>query len=194
METTFTGSGATGSPPWARTEEESGQAYAAFQVYLGLGLQRSFVGAARQLGKAESLIRRWADKHDWRRRAWQWDQQQQREDIQVVRRERSESIRRSMRDSDHVRRLAMSKFAKLVRRDPETGELTLDDRVTPYIAVRLYRLGLDIERDVERSLVAQSDSGSDDSVASEMGRMSDSELQSLITLAKERAQQKKEEE
>ena len=187
METTFTGGGATGSPPWARTEQESGQAYAAFQVYLGLGLQRSFVGTARQLGKAQSLIRRWADKHDWRRRAWQWDQQQQQADAQTLRQERDEQLRQSLRHAAHLTRLSMGRLATLVHRDPGTGELTLDDSVTPYVAVQIYRLALDIRRDIYHSLARPAGADSDESVASEMGRMSDDELRQLIELAKARA-------
>lgn len=192
--TASSGDGRDGPPPWARMEHESAVAYEAFRVYRDLEPPRTFVGTARRLGKAYSLIRGWAGKHEWRRRAWQWDQEQQRQDAEVMRHERNESIRRAMRDADHVKRLAMGKFSKLVHRDPVTGELTLDESVTNHIAIQLYRLGEDIERDVERSLAAQPDSGSDGSVAAEMGRMSDSELRSLIELAKERAQQKQEEE
>jgi len=187
LETTFTGSRATGVPPWAQTEQESGQAYAAFQVYLGLGLERSFIGTARQLSKPESLIRRWAGKHDWRRRAWQWDQHQQQADAQTLRQERDEQLRQSLRHSDQLTRLSMGRLAKVVQRDPETGELSLDSSVTPYVAVQIYRLALDIRRDIYHALAASAGADSDESAASEMGRMSDDELRALMELAKQRA-------
>jgi hypothetical protein len=47
---------------------ESAKAFAAFTVYLSLGLERSTREVGKRLGKSEGLIERWAAKFDWRNR------------------------------------------------------------------------------------------------------------------------------
>jgi len=59
--------------PWERLPKESPPAFEAFACYRDLGARRSFVAVARQVGKDESLIRRWADRHGWKERVWQYD-------------------------------------------------------------------------------------------------------------------------
>jgi hypothetical protein len=173
-------------------ESESGAAHTAFQAYLGMGVGRSFVGAARQLKKAESLIRRWAHQYDWRGRAWAFDQKQQQADATTLRQERDEAIRRAMRDAQHVKRLAMGKFAKLVHRDPVTGEVTVDD-IPSRVAYWLYKLGMEIERDVERMLNLEAEApAAAQTIYSEMGLAADDELREIIRLAKERMNEGKE--
>jgi hypothetical protein len=172
---------------WQRQPEESPKAYAAFRVFLELGERRTVVGAARQLGKAESLIRGWAARYDWCRRAWQWDQHEQQADARTLREERDEQLRQSLRHADQLTRLSMGRLAKCVHRDPATGELTLDDSVTPYVAVQIYRLVLDIRRESYEILAASAGDDSNESAASEVGRMSDDELRALMELAKQRA-------
>jgi len=178
---------------WERSREESPAAYQAFVTYRGLGANRTLVAAAKALGKNQSLLRRWATRYDWKGRAWAWDQAQARADAATVRHERDEAIRRSMRDADHLKRLAMGKFSKLIHRDPVSGELTLDEKVTPRIAVWMYKLALDIERELERSLDGEAES-SDRSADTELGLASDAELREIIALARQRAQRNQEEE
>lgn len=47
---------------------ESDKAFAAFNLYLSLGADRSTREVGRQLGKSEGLVERWAAKFDWRSR------------------------------------------------------------------------------------------------------------------------------
>lgn len=44
---------------------ESSKAFAAFQVYLRLGPQRSLAAVGQQLGKSGTVIERWSSKFDW---------------------------------------------------------------------------------------------------------------------------------
>jgi transposase len=47
---------------------ESNKAFAAFNLYLSLGAERSTREVGEKLGKSEGLIERWAAKFDWRSR------------------------------------------------------------------------------------------------------------------------------
>ncbi len=44
---------------------ESSKAFAAFQVYLRMGPQRSLAAVGQQLGKSRVVIERWSSKFDW---------------------------------------------------------------------------------------------------------------------------------
>ena len=44
---------------------ESSKAFAAFQVYLRMGPQRSLAAVGQQLGKSGTVIERWSTKFDW---------------------------------------------------------------------------------------------------------------------------------
>jgi hypothetical protein len=168
---------------WERQPDESPVAHTAFVAYRDLGTARSFAETARRLGKADSLIRRWAERHRWRERTWQWDVTQARSDEATARGERDESIRRQMREADQLQRLAMAKITSLVGRDPESGQLTLDPKVTPKDAVLIYRLGFD----VQQALAGTADPGTAPDADSEMQALPTPELHELLRLAKERA-------
>ena len=54
--------------PFEKQPRESDKAFAAFNLYLSLGAERSTREVGKQLGKSEGLIERWAAKFDWRSR------------------------------------------------------------------------------------------------------------------------------
>jgi hypothetical protein len=54
--------------PFEQQPRESDKAFAAFNLYLSLGAERSTRTVGKQLGKSEGLIERWAAKFDWRSR------------------------------------------------------------------------------------------------------------------------------
>ena len=56
--------------PWTRRESESHQAYEAFRDYL---TSRSLRDTCKNLGKAESLIKRWCKAHSWVERVTAYD-------------------------------------------------------------------------------------------------------------------------
>jgi hypothetical protein len=51
--------------PFEQQPRESSKAFAAFQVYLRMGPQRSLAAVGQQLGKSTVVIERWSSKFDW---------------------------------------------------------------------------------------------------------------------------------
>ena len=171
--------------PWDRQKGESPLAYQAFLAYRDLGEARSFVGAAHALGKSNSLVRRWATRYDWRDRAWAYDVAQAREAEEALRQQREESLRRQARDSDQLQRLAMARLSGLIRRDPASGEVSLDPGVTPRDAVTIYKLALELE---DRLMgTSQAQPYDEDVTEQQLRRMSTEQLRELLALSRERA-------
>ena len=169
---------------WEQQPGESPVAHEAFQVYLRLCARRTFAAAARQLGKQKSLIRRWAKRHNWRDRAYLWDLTQARESEAAAAQEREATLRRQWQDANRAQKLSMAKVSSLVIRDPGTGEPTLSSEVTVADAIRLYRLGLEIQRRQLSSAAPGDAAAADQSLET----LSDPELQQVIKLARERAE------
>jgi len=176
------------SKPWERRRDESPKAYRAFVAFRDRGEGRSFVAVGKQLGKSNSLTRRWASRYDWKERAWAWDVAQAREEESTFRKEREEIIRRQLLDADRLQRLAMAKLGELVRRDPESGELALDPGVTPRDAVLIYRLGLEIERKMPGAKTPEEEDADEETPETKLQRMTSQELNELVKLARGRAQ------
>lgn len=66
--------------PWDKLPSESEQSYSAFRCYLtvgsnrfGDGENRSYIKVAKACTKSLTLIKRWADRDNWRARAEAWD-------------------------------------------------------------------------------------------------------------------------
>jgi len=170
--------------PWERRPDESAQSHRAFITYRELGPERTVGQAAAALGKSRGMLYRWSRRHQWRERAFLWDLEQQRETDAALRAARQQALERQVQDADRLQRLAMARLGKAVRRDPVSGDLELDPEVTVQDAVRVYRLGLEIER----SLPAGPEAAPAEEVADdELRRMTDEELRQLIALAKLRA-------
>ena len=182
METTREGQEAA---VWSRRRDETPVAYAAFVCYRDLGAKRTIVAVARELGKSESLLRRWAHRHEWRERVWAWDASQARDAEAVVRAEYQEALRRQLQAADRLERLGMAKLSGLVRRDPVSGELSLDPAVTVPHAISICRLGLEMRREVRPIMDA---AGDEEQPPDELPGLTDQELSEFIALAKERAQ------
>ena len=177
--------GTTASRPWERRPDESAQSHHAFLTYRDLGPDRSIAKAAEQEGKSRGMLYRWSRRHGWRERAFLWDVDQQRETDSALRAARQQALDRQLQDADRLQRLAMARLGKAVRRDPVSGDLELDPEVTILDAVRVYRLGLEIERPLRAGPeTAPAEELADD----ELRRMTDEELHQLIALAKQRAQ------
>ncbi len=176
--------------PWDRRPEESPQAFKAFLAYRDCGDERTLAKAAEMIGKSRGMLFRWSTRHDWVGRCFLWDQEQYREAEAAVRQVRQQSLQRQVQDADRLQRLGMARLGKLVQRNPQTGELELDPGVGVQDAVRIYKLGLDIER----SLPGASETAPAEEVEeSELQRMSDEELRQLIALARQRVKTQPEE-
>lgn len=64
--------------PWERQDNESDQAFEAFELYRLQGQVRSLAKAARDLGKSTTLLEGWSTKHGWRLRVLAWDRHEAR--------------------------------------------------------------------------------------------------------------------
>lgn len=171
--------------PWEQMPGESGAAYAAFLTYRDLGAGRSFVGAARVAQRHESLLRRWAARHRWRERVWAWDVQQARQDEEVVREQREAVLRERLEDLDRMGRACLAFFRTMIRRDPETGEVSFDPRFTPQVALRFLELAL---RAQGAFLRPEPEEAPQDRQETDLFGLADAELAEVIELARERAQ------
>jgi len=176
---------------WERRPEESAEAYAGFLAYRDLGTKRTVRDAAVQIGKSAGLLARWCHRHSWRARAYAWDLEQDREAEAALRQARQRSLERQAQDADRLQRLAMARLGRLVRRDPESGELTLDPEVSIQDAVRIYRLGLEIEQTLPSP---PGPDAAEEVDTDELRRMTDEQLRQLVRLARRRAGEPGEEE
>jgi hypothetical protein len=173
-------------PPWAQLEGESGPAYEAFRVFLELGPGRSVAEVVRRLGKRESLIWRWVTRHDWRHRAWLWDAHRAGEEEAAVRDQREAVLRDRLADLDRMGRACLAFFRTLIRRDPETGEVTFDARFTPQVALRFLELTLKAQG---AFAPAAPEPETEPASSTDLFGLADAELIALIDLARQRADQ-----
>jgi hypothetical protein len=172
--------------PWEQIPGESGPAYAAFLAYRDMGATRTYVATARSLRRHESLMRRWATRHRWQERAWRWDVQQAGQDEAAVRQQREGVLRERLEDLDRMGRACLAFFRTMVRRDPETGEVSFDARFTPPVALRFLELALRAQGAFDRPAPGDK---SDERPAADLFGLADGELTELIELARERADQ-----
>jgi len=90
---------------WERQVNESERAYQAFDVYRRLGLDRSLVKAAREVGKSRQLLERWSVRHCWQDRMLAWDSHRRRvEHAEWMERRSREAERRWIEGADERRR------------------------------------------------------------------------------------------
>jgi len=164
---------------------ETPKAYAAFCVFRDQGVQRSYIGTSRSMGRHESQIRRWATRFHWPERVHAWDLAQSREVELLLRQEREQTARRRMRHSEHFERISTAGIQKLVTRDPETGEPILSGQLTPERLFKLYELSLKIDRTLPAPRVPEAPASD---TVDPLRALSDPELQQMIALAQERAQ------
>lgn len=175
--------------PWEQQPTETARAYQGFLAYRDVGPDRSIAETARQLGKSAPLLYRWSRQHRWAERSYAWDLECRRAEETALQEARQQALQRQAQDADRLQRLAMAKLGRLVRRDPDSGELALDPEVSVQDAVRIYKLGLDIERSLVATDAADPQGEEQDD---ELKRMSDEELRQLIELARGRADQHQE--
>jgi hypothetical protein len=175
-----------GQTPWEQMPGESGPAYAAFLTYRNLGTRRSFVEAARAQGRHESLLRRWGMRHRWRERAWLWDLHEARQEETAVRQQREAVLRERLEDLDRMGRACLAFFRTMVRRDPETGEVSFDARFTPQVALRFLEVALKAQGAFDRP---PPEGKSDEQPTGDLFGLADAELIELIDLARQRADQ-----
>jgi hypothetical protein len=142
------------------------------------------------LGLSAALLYRWSRQHQWFARAYAWDLACRREDEATLREARQEALQRQARDADRLQRLAMARLGKVVSRDPVTGELTLDPEVSIQDAVRIYKLGLDIDRSRTAAGAERVEDEGEDQDA-ELRRASDVLLRQIVEVAEQRVEEER---
>jgi hypothetical protein len=148
----------------------------------------------RQVGKRKSLVWRWATRHDWRHRAWAHDLHRDRQDEEAVRRERETVLQQRLQEVDQMGRASLVFFRTLVRRDPETGEVSFDPRFTPPVAQRFLELALRAQGAFAPANAGEKPEQEPRPAGGDLFQLADAELEELIALAKDRAQQDEQEE
>ncbi len=175
--------------PWERPEDESAQAYEAFLAYRDLGQSRTFKATADRVGKHESLMRRWAYRHRWRERVWAWDLHEARQDEAAVRQQRDEMLQQHLDGVGRMGRACLLYFRTLVRRDPETQEISFTPQFTPSVALRFLEVALKAQGAFAPSNRRDEPENGPRSAEADLFQLADGELEELISLARERAQQ-----
>ena len=66
------------TPIYYRQPKESAKAFAAFQLYRDMGVERSLAKVGQQLGKSTPLMERWSKRWNWVARVTAWDMEQDR--------------------------------------------------------------------------------------------------------------------
>lgn len=116
-------------PSWERQQQESDDAYKAFQTYLHQEKRR-----VSELGLTSGY--RWSREWSWGRRAYDWDNWMARQDAEDVARARIEMNRRHRKAAAEVLTKAMKRLE----------DLDLSD-VTPAVLIRWIAYATKIERD-----------------------------------------------
>ncbi len=148
----------------------------------------------RRLDKGESLIREWARRHDWWRRAWLHDVHEARQDEAAVRQQRDEMLQQHLDDVGRMGRACLLYFRTLVRRDPETQEIRFAPQFTPAVALRFLEVALKAQGAFPPSNRREEPEHEPRPTEGDLFQLADGELEELIALAKERAQQQEREE
>ena len=65
--------------PWERQDDESPQAFEAFQIYRDLGAERSLLKVEQKLAKSHALISKWSTEKQWVERVRAWEREQDRQ-------------------------------------------------------------------------------------------------------------------
>lgn len=107
---------------WERRANESHQAWRAFEVYLGLGDDRSLRLVAEEVGCHVSLVKRWSSQHEWRRRVGAWEASR-RQEVATQAAIQQAAYERRQRNAEQLEKFAMAGLRSLLVRDAESGEL-----------------------------------------------------------------------
>jgi hypothetical protein len=99
--------------PWERQPGEGNKPFQAFQIYLKMGVQRSYAKVARRLGKSATIVARWAGKWKWSQRCTQFLDDQTRRDHQTEEDERRRRVRRHTQIALSLQQAGLDKLPTL---------------------------------------------------------------------------------
>jgi hypothetical protein len=93
--------------PWERQKDESAQAFEAFSLYLGMGVDRSLRELARKLSKSYTLVSRWSREKKWQERVRAYDNHLVDEEAKRARKEVRDRYTRFGKVSDQLTMTAL---------------------------------------------------------------------------------------
>jgi hypothetical protein len=123
---------------WERQTTDTDKSWEAFEVYRGLGAQRSLLKVGQQLGKSTALLSRWSALHNWVIRAQAWDRHEARTINERILLGTAEMRSRMVNQALSLQARAQARILKMS--DTEIAALR------PNEVVALMRAGSDIER------------------------------------------------
>lgn len=142
---------------WERREGESGQAWEAFRTFRDLGETRTLAAVAQELRKSDSLIRRWAKTHEWKKRVLAYDNELQKQEL-------AELKKRRKKDAAQLYNLASHIFSKGIE-----GLNQLDtSKMTPREILQYLQAAVELQEQASsRSIEALENSGDTEEQAEE---------------------------
>ena len=127
--------------PWERLPGETPRQWAAFQLYLDAGLDRTIKGVADTLKRHSANIYEWAADNEWRNRARAWDDEVSR---LALRRRLRDAADARVRMAQQGRAVASLGLRRLVG-DAANG--VRPARLSGRDAISAFRAGVAVERD-----------------------------------------------
>lgn len=107
------------SLPWHRRQNETLQAYEAFNTYLLLGPERSQERVAKTLGKSRQLMDRWSTRHAWVLRITAYEEHFALKALDATEDDRIELMREHMNFASSVLRRARARLEFVTDDMPE---------------------------------------------------------------------------
>lgn len=78
---------------WERLDKETSKQYEAFCIYRDMGTDRSLRAVSEKLQKSDTLIGRWSRQNGWVHRAAEYDDDKERTEREIARKEMEKEIR-----------------------------------------------------------------------------------------------------
>ena len=166
-------------------QNESPKARAAFAVYRDLGPDRSLRLAARRLRKSERLLKRWSSRYNWCARAQAWDAQQRQQEREQAHSTQTEIYERRLAYAEQLEKVAMAGLRTLVIRDPDSGELRFAKGLKPTEICALVRVAQSLLPTPPPAAGLEEQGDTD---AEALARLSDEDLETLLSLLEKQAE------
>lgn len=133
---------------WERQENESVQAYEAFDLYCKMGAERRLWKVAQALGKSDTLITRWSGEWNWRERCRDYDNELQRQELE----EKRKAVRQMQQRQIKTAILLQEKAEQALQ------QLKIES-ISPKDILRFITEGAKLEREIQNDSLAISENG-----------------------------------
>lgn len=133
---------------WSRRDDENAEQWAAFQYYLTMS-PRNASDCAKMIQKSETTVRRWAARHDWRRRATAFDESALEQARQNIRQQLSIALMNRWQQSEQIANHAASVLERKL------------DSASPRTASEVYYSATDLQLKLIERLKMLEDTGGD---------------------------------